>query len=235
VTRPTRALAAVAVAIAAAAVLIACPPQNLPKPIPPPVPAPGYDPQPGGSRPPDAAPSSPSSPSIADPFSSPPQTPRPAPAAAGAACTGPGDCASGICEGQGCGTATGVCAPAQRACTYDIRQYCGCDGITFSASGSCPGTRYQSRGACGAGTGAGAPSSPAKPLPAGASCLAGAECDSGVCEGAGCGADTPGVCAAKSRRCTRDRRAFCGCDGKTFFGSSSCPGGRYAKPGSCPS
>jgi hypothetical protein len=221
VTRPTRALAAVALAIAAAAALLACPPQNLPKPIPPSVQVPGYDPQAGARPPADAAPSTPTSPTtpVADPF---------APAAAGAACTGPGDCASGICEGQGCGTATGVCAPAQRACTYDIRPYCGCDGVTFSASGSCPGTRYQHRGACtAAGSGAA--------LPAGASCLAGTECASGVCEGKGCGADAPGVCAATSRRCTRDRRAFCGCDGKTFFGSSSCPGGRYAKSGSCPS
>jgi len=30
----------------------------------------------------------------------------------------------------------------------DIRQYCGCDGVTFQGSGSCPGRLYAKTGAC---------------------------------------------------------------------------------------
>ena len=68
----------------------------------------------------------------------------------------------------------------------------------------------------------------------GAPCLAATDCTSGVCEGLGCGADTPGVCMPKSRRCTRDRRPYCGCDGNTFYGSGTCPGKRYSARDMCP-
>lgn len=69
----------------------------------------------------------------------------------GAACLVSADCASGICEGPGCTEQPGTCAPRQRACTKDLREYCGCDGKTFQSSGSCPGSRYQSPGACPGG------------------------------------------------------------------------------------
>jgi hypothetical protein len=67
----------------------------------------------------------------------------------------------------------------------------------------------------------------------GASCLDGGECDSGVCEGQGCGASTPGKCMPRARACTRDLRSYCGCDGKTFQTSGSCPGRRYATRDKC--
>ena len=67
----------------------------------------------------------------------------------------------------------------------------------------------------------------------GASCLSGSDCASGVCEGAGCGDDQPGTCAAAQRACTRDYAAYCGCDGQTFHGSGSCPGQRYSARGEC--
>ncbi|MFP6685626.1 MAG: hypothetical protein VB934_12975 [Polyangiaceae bacterium] len=67
----------------------------------------------------------------------------------------------------------------------------------------------------------------------GAACSTGAHCRSGVCEGMGCGPDE-GRCAAAKRMCTRDLRAYCGCDGVTFHNSGSCPGARYAHPGLCP-
>jgi hypothetical protein len=71
------------------------------------------------------------------------------PLADGAACIKSEDCASGTCEGQGCDANTpGVCAAKNRGCTRDLRKYCGCDGNTFSASGSCPGRRYRAKGAC---------------------------------------------------------------------------------------
>jgi hypothetical protein len=65
-------------------------------------------------------------------------------------------------------------------------------------------------------------------------CLSDADCDGGgVCEGQGCGDDEPGTCKPKARMCTRDSRAYCGCDGQTFRASGSCPGRRYAREGEC--
>lgn len=143
----------------------------------------------------------------------------------GAACAVASDCASGICEGQGCGAdATGVCASANRACTMDIARYCGCDGQTFTSSGSCPGRRFAQRGACPT----------AAPAPDGARCLAAADCASGICEGLGCGDDAPGTCAPAARACTKDLRTYCGCDGQTFRGSGSCPGKRFSARAACP-
>lgn len=70
---------------------------------------------------------------------------------AGASCLAGPECASGVCEGEGCtADRPGTCAPAQRACTRDLRQYCGCDGKTFGASGTCPGRRFSARAPCGA-------------------------------------------------------------------------------------
>ena len=36
----------------------------------------------------------------------------------------------------------------QRKCTLDLRPYCGCDGVTFRTSGSCPGQRFSARAEC---------------------------------------------------------------------------------------
>jgi len=58
------------------------------------------------------------------------------------------DCASGVCEGQGCGPNLGRCAAPNRHCTRDARLYCGCDGKPFRSSGTCPGRRYSKQGAC---------------------------------------------------------------------------------------
>jgi hypothetical protein len=70
-------------------------------------------------------------------------------AADGAACKLAAECQSGICEGEGCGASqSGVCVSRKRPCTADLRPYCGCDGVTFNGSSSCPGRRYASRGAC---------------------------------------------------------------------------------------
>ncbi len=72
-------------------------------------------------------------------------------AADGATCLAPTDCASGVCEGEGCSDdAPGVCMSAtMRACSRDLRPYCDCEGNTFRTSGSCPGKRFAHRGACG--------------------------------------------------------------------------------------
>ena len=67
----------------------------------------------------------------------------------------------------------------------------------------------------------------------GATCLANDECASGICEGEGCGDDQPGRCMTRARACTRDLRTYCGCDGKTFQTSGSCPGRRFASRTKC--
>jgi hypothetical protein len=67
----------------------------------------------------------------------------------GASCLAASECSSGKCEGEGCGPATpGTCVPTSRACTRDLRPYCGCDGKTFRTSGSCAGQRYAKKGEC---------------------------------------------------------------------------------------
>lgn len=139
--------ALVALALAAAG----CPATNAPQPMPPaPPPAAGYEPPIPEPAPP-AEPTSPAEPAEpAEPDGGVVATPAPLPD--GASCLDGAACASGVCEGQGCGDAApGRCAPARRACTKDRRAYCGCDGVTFYGSGSCPGRRYSARAACPSG------------------------------------------------------------------------------------
>lgn len=73
----------------------------------------------------------------------------PQPGEEGTACFTGSECASGVCEGMGCGPdVPGTCAPGSRNCTQDPVAYCGCDDVTFYGSGSCPGERYARRGEC---------------------------------------------------------------------------------------
>jgi hypothetical protein len=79
-----------------------------------------------------------------------PEAPAPGGLPEGSACLSPTDCATGLCEGEGCGDDTpGICV-GSRACTRDLRPYCGCDGETFRTSGSCPNRRFAYRGECDA-------------------------------------------------------------------------------------
>ncbi len=92
----------------------------------------------------DPAPASDDGATEADPPADPDTTTPPA-----GQCRSDADCSGGVCEGQGCGDdPLGTCAPADRMCTRDSRQYCGCDGQTFRSSGSCPGRRYAHKGEC---------------------------------------------------------------------------------------
>jgi hypothetical protein len=83
---------------------------------------------------------------------------------------------------------------------------------------------------------------PAEPTPTptpsgsiadGGACLRAEECSSGICEGERCDDAHPGKCVPSDRMCTRDARSYCGCDGKTFVGSGSCPGRRYRSASAC--
>lgn len=67
----------------------------------------------------------------------------------------------------------------------------------------------------------------------GAACTSNDQCESGTCEGEGCGDENPGTCMPSMRMCLRDLRPFCGCDGKTFMRGSNCPGKRFAARGPC--
>ncbi|MBI3073720.1 MAG: hypothetical protein HYY84_16540 [Deltaproteobacteria bacterium] len=128
------------------------------------------------------------------------------------------DCPRGqVCAGgEGC-DAKWTCQ-ASRPCTKDLRAYCGCDGQTFRGSGSCPQKKFKHRGACSSEPRA---------------CTSNRDCRTGEgCYGpAGCNAQWT---CAPARMCTKDLREFCGCDGVTFRGSSTCPGKKYKKTGACP-
>lgn len=66
----------------------------------------------------------------------------------GSACDSSESCQSGLCEG-GCDVENqAVCVPANRACLLDRVLFCSCEGETFSASSTCPGRRFQSKGKC---------------------------------------------------------------------------------------
>jgi hypothetical protein len=64
------------------------------------------------------------------------------------ACKGSADCGpTEMCQGgDACGSVW-TCGP-MRACTRDLATYCGCDGKTFQASGSCPGQPFAHKGRC---------------------------------------------------------------------------------------
>jgi len=66
----------------------------------------------------------------------------------GAACTRGDECASGTCEGEGCGQDEGRCVSTGRLCTKDFKAFCGCDGQTFRSSGTCPNRTFASKGMC---------------------------------------------------------------------------------------
>ncbi len=67
----------------------------------------------------------------------------------------------------------------------------------------------------------------------GGSCRDGSECESGVCEGEGCGVNKPGRCVAASRACAGGEEIFCGCGERTFRAPADCPGQRYSRRGAC--
>jgi hypothetical protein len=166
----------------------------------------------------------PTAPATAPPNGLPTAAPTAPPPAPTKACASDADCGQGTtCQGaEGCNAAW-TCQPA-KLCTFDLRAFCGCDGKTFQGSGSCPSKPYSKVGAC-------EPAPPAPPkgpktCTSGADCAANEQCAGGE----GCG--TPWTCQPQ-KPCTRDLVTFCGCDGKQFQGSGSCPGKPFSKKGKC--
>jgi hypothetical protein len=66
----------------------------------------------------------------------------------GRTCTGVTGCGQGeLCQGpEGC-TTPWTCGPS-RPCTRDLAQFCGCNGVTFQGSSSCPPQPYKHKGPC---------------------------------------------------------------------------------------
>ena len=141
----------------------------------------------------------------------------------GALCDTSAECGEGqICEGVGCDPGEGRCVSSERMCTRDLAEYCGCDGATFSGSGSCPGARFAYRGAC----------EPERED--GEACTDGRQCRSGQCLGEGlegCSSSAQGVCGRAD--CTRDAMTYCSCNNTEFVASGSCPGRQFAYRGPC--
>ncbi|MFV8752623.1 hypothetical protein ACNOYE_18910 [Nannocystaceae bacterium ST9] len=141
----------------------------------------------------------------------------------GQACQSDAECdAEQVCEGVGCGANEGRCTARDRICTRDLATYCGCDGVEFQNSGSCPGGRFAYRGPCKPALGLGEP------------CTHGQQCSSGLCMGEGlegCGTGATGVCSEAG--CTKDLASYCGCNGFEFSGSGSCPNQQFAYRGPC--
>ena len=146
---------------------------------------------------------------------------RPGPCPEPRSCTSSAQCQRGeMCLGpEGC-AAVWTCQPA-RSCTKDLASFCGCTGQTFEGSSSCPPERYAHRGPCG----------PAD-APRGRTCTSTEQCAKGeTCQGAA-GCTTAWTCMP-ARPCTRDLVPYCGCDGKSFQGSSTCPPRPFARRGRC--
>lgn len=76
--------------------------------------------------------------------------PTPIVDAGGRRCTRQSDCARGQqCLGpEGCGVPWTCQVSQGRPCSADVAPFCGCDGVTFGASSTCPDRPYQSRGPC---------------------------------------------------------------------------------------
>ena len=62
-------------------------------------------------------------------------------------------------------------------------------------------------------------------------CTSDRPCNLGACTGLSC--DTPWQCVPEPGGCTEDLAPYCGCDGQTFRGSSTCPPRPFAYRGAC--
>jgi hypothetical protein len=75
---------------------------------------------------------------------------RPTPVDVGRVCASTSDCGRGeeCVGGEGCGVPW-TCQPQLgRPCTGDLAPFCGCDGVTFAGSSTCPQRPYAHRGPC---------------------------------------------------------------------------------------
>ena len=124
-------------------------------------------------------------------------------------------------DGSFCGgdDSPGVCRSRPEGCDLLYDPVCGCDGNTYGneCAANMAGVDVASRGECMGG---------------GIVCTNDMPCTGGmVCVGSGCG--MPWTCIATTRPCTDDEASHCGCDGVTFYDSSTCQTEPFAFVGSC--
>lgn len=155
---------------------------------------------------------------------SPTQDVTPPPPDGARVCVTTADCAPGeeCLAHEGCDTPS-YCGPALgRPCTDDIATFCGCDGMTFFGSSTCPPRSYRWRGPC--------ESSDAGPpqcrLPNGSVCPVGRMCPAGDgCNSCLCNPDGTVAC---TRLACIDAGPPPVCrfpDGRTCAVGQSCPAG----------
>jgi hypothetical protein len=126
-------------------------------------------------------------------------------------------------DGSFCGgdDSGGVCVPiGPGECDLIYAPVCGCDGNTYgnACAADAAGTDVLHDGEC-----------ETTPTPL---CTSETPCTGGgVCYGESCGA--PWQCLFTGMACTDDAAPYCGCDGATFYDSSTCPTRPWAHRGEC--
>lgn len=123
-------------------------------------------------------------------------------------------------DGSFCGgdDSTGICRPRPDGCDLVYDPVCGCDGMTHgnACGANMAGTDVQSVGECGGAT----------------ECTNAMPCTGGsICSGSSCASTW--TCVFSAMPCTDDAAPYCGCDGTTFYDSSTCPLQPFAHRGEC--
>ena len=134
----------------------------------------------------------------------------------------------------GAGDQFGQCAKQPSACTKELHEVCGCDGVTYSnpCLAASAGVSVISEGACSGSSGIERICGGLT----GAKCADGEYCDWAL--GDQCGAaDQTGKCLTKPDICTKELKQVCGCDDKTYGNAceAHAAGVSVASDGACAS
>jgi len=112
----------------------------------------------------------------------------------------------------------GTCQARPLSCDAVLSPVCGCDGMDYDNACLAQQAGVDALpGAC----------------PLGPACTAVMACAPGLTCVGGVACTDRWFCAALDRACTDDLAPYCGCDGATFYDSSTCPRRPYAHMGEC--